>query len=84
MIKNQKWRVLISSVVILLPMLAGLLIWNQLPATMTSHWGADGVADGAMPKAFMVFGTPLILLAVHLLLMWASLALEKNKNQNNK
>ena len=84
MIKNQKWRVLISSVVTLLPILAGVALWDQLPATMSSHWGADGVADGTMPKAFVVFGTPLILLAINWLLMWASVALDKNNSQNNK
>lgn len=85
MIKNHKWKAIISSVVILLPTLVGLLLWDQLPATMVSHWGADGVADGTATKAFMVFGMPLVLLALH----WLMLALEsfmqkRNKPQNNK
>ena len=84
MIKNHKWKALISSVVILLPMLFGLVMWKQLPATMVSHWGADGVADGTETKGFMVFGLPLILLALHWLMLLAETFLQKNKPQNSK
>ena len=84
MIKNHKWKAIVSSVVILLPMLFGIILWDQLPATMVSHWGGDGVADGTMPKAFMVFGMPLILLALQWLMLLAEAVLQKNKPQNNK
>lgn len=84
MIKNHKWKAIISSIVILLPMLFGLVFWNQLPATMVSHWGADGVADGAAPKAFMVFGTPVIFLAIQWFLLWIMTVVDKDNTQNNK
>ena len=85
MIKNHKWKGIISSVVILLPMLFGLIIWDRLPANMISHWGGDGVADGSAPKAFMVFGMPLILLAIQWLMLLLTAVLEKNnKPQSNK
>ena len=84
MIKNHKWKAIISSVVILLPMLFGLAFWNQLPANIVSHWGGDGVADGVAPKAFIVFGMPLILLTIQWLMLLATAVLEKNKQQNNK
>lgn len=85
MIKNHKWKAIISSVVILLPMVFGLIMWNKLPATMVSHWGADGVADGSATKAFMVLGMPMILLALHwLFLMFESFLEKHNKPQNNK
>ena len=84
MIKNHKWKAVISSVVILLPMLFGLVMWKQLPATMVSHWGADGVADGTATKGFMVFGLPLIMLAIHWLMLVAETFLQKGKPQNKK
>ena len=31
MIKKNKWKLLLSSILILLPMIAGLLLWNHLP-----------------------------------------------------
>ncbi len=83
MIKNNKWKAIISSIVILLPALFGLLFWNQLPENMVSHWGGDGVADGFAPKGFMIFGLPLILLAVHWLCLLGTV-LDKKCAQKNK
>ena len=84
MIKNNKWKAILSSVVILLPMLFGLAVWNRLPDSMVSHWGADGVADGSASKAFIVFGTPLLLLAIQWLMLLLETVLEKNNAQNRK
>ncbi len=64
LVKNR-WKALLSSVLVLLPMAAGLLLWDRLPNSMTVHWGGDGTADGWGTKAFAVFGLPLILLALH-------------------
>ena len=83
MIKNHKWKAIISSVVILLPVLFGLAVWNQLPDNMVSHWGGDGVADGTAPKAFMVFGLPLIMLALQWLMLLVSAFWDK-RPQNDK
>ncbi|MBO7171229.1 MAG: DUF1648 domain-containing protein, partial [Clostridia bacterium] len=46
MIKQNKWKILISSIVILLPMLFGLIMWDRLPEQMAIHWGLAGEADG--------------------------------------
>lgn len=82
--KKNKWKILLSSAVILLPVLAGLLLWSRLPDVMTTHWGADGVADGQNSKAFTVFVPFFILLGVH----WLCLLLTKldrgNQNQSQK
>ncbi len=83
-LKENKWKAVISSVAILLPFLVGLLLWNRLPENMTTHWGADSVADGFSRKGFAVFGPPVILLALH----WIALALTVtdvgNKGQSKK
>ena len=84
MIKNHKWKAIISSVIILLPMIFGLLVWDRLPANMVSHWGADGVADGTASKGFMVFGMPLILLALQWLMLLLESIMQKNRSENNK
>lgn len=84
MIKKYKWQLLISSLITLLPMVFGVIFWDQLPASMVSHWGADGAADGAASKALVVFGFPLILLALNWLLLFLSLAIDKKGNQNEK
>ncbi len=60
---KKNWKVLlITSVAILLPMLAGIILWNQLPEKIPSHWNAVGEIDGWSSKPFAVFGLPLILL----------------------
>ena len=62
MIKKHKWTLLMSSVVILLPILAGLLLWNRLPEQIPTHWGPTGEADGWSSKGFAVIGLPAIVL----------------------
>ena len=61
---KKNWKVLvITSVITLMPILAGLILWNQLPEQMPTHWNAAGEVDGWSSKPFAVFGLPLILLA---------------------
>lgn len=82
--KKYKGLVIASSIVILLPMLVGMILWNRLPDTMVTHWGAEGMADGAMGKAFVVFLIPVICLALHLICMFFTLMDKGNKEQNPK
>ena len=85
MIKNNKWKLLIASLVILLPILVGLILWNELPDSMAIHWGSSGsTPDGYASKALGVFVPPVILLAAFWLCVFASSFDKKNKNQNKK
>lgn len=83
-IKEHKWKAILSSTVILMPMLVGTVLWNTLPNSMTMHWGADGSADGSGYKGFVVFGIPLIVLALHWLCLLFTAADPGNKGQNKK
>ena len=51
MLRENKRKLFLSSAVILLPVLFGLIVWNRLPGTLITHWGADGKADGSAAKA---------------------------------
>ena len=82
MIKNNKWELIISSIIILLPILVGLILWNSLPEILTTHWGADGNADGWSSKAFAVFVPPFFILITHWICVLITAADPKNKNQN--
>ena len=84
MMKRNKWKILISSVVILLPILAGVILWNDLPDKIPTHWGADGAVDGWSSKPFAVFALPCILLALHLICLFGTSFDKKNKDQNGK
>lgn len=84
MIKKNKNKVIISSIITLLPALFGIVFWNKLPDTMMSHWGMDGNADGFSNKAFAVFGLPIILLALHWICLIVTSFDKKQKNQSKK
>ena len=45
-LKENKGKIILSTFLTMVPMLIGLILWNQLPDSMTTHWGADGAADG--------------------------------------
>ena len=65
MFKKNKWKLIVSSIVILLPILFGVLGKNHLADEIVTHWGIDGKPDGwASPTViFCVF--PIIMLAIH-------------------
>ena len=65
MIKKNLKTMIITSIIILAPIVAGLLLWDQLPAEIATHFGSDGEPDGWSSKEFAVIGLPLFLLAVH-------------------
>ena len=84
MIKRNKLTLIVSSIVILLPMLLGLLADNVLPEEITVHWGIDGSADGFMQTSLFFLIMPPILLAVHWLCVWGSSLDSRNQGQNRK
>ncbi len=84
MIRNNKWKLILSSALILLPVLFGLIFWDFLPAQMATHWGTDGEANGWSSRAFAVFALPLILLLLHWVGFFITAADPKNKGQNRK
>lgn len=72
MIKNNKFKTIISSVIILLPTLFGVIIWDKIPDEVVTHIGVSGNPDAMGNKALLVFGLPLLLLGIHLLCLWLS------------
>ena len=84
MLKKNKLKIAISSTIVLLPILFGIIMWNDLPDIMTTHWGADGNADGFAGKGFVVFGVPFIFLVLHFICLFFTLLDKKQKEQNSK
>lgn len=84
MIKNNKLGLVFSSVAILLPIAVGLVLWNKLPETISVHWNFAGESDGFGGKAFVVFGMPLIMLALQWLCVFVTEKDKKNQNQSPK
>lgn len=70
MTKN-KGILALTSAIILLPMLVGLLLWARLPETMVTHFGINNEPNGFMSRAMVVFIMPLALLGLHWLCIFA-------------
>ena len=84
MLKKNKGLMILTSVIILLPVLAGILLWDRLPETVPTHWGIDGTPDGWSSRPVAVFGLPLFLLAIHWMGVWLTGQDRRNRNQNEK
>ena len=80
MIKKNKWLLLLTSVCILLPILAGLALWDQLPEQMPVHWDINGNVDGHTSRSVAVFVLPCFLLAIHWFGILFTAADPKHKN----
>ena len=84
MVKKNKGLMILTSLIILLPMLAGILLWDQLPEKMAIHWDANGEANGWTSRPVAVFGLPLFLLAIHWMGVWLTGQDRRNRNQNER
>ena len=81
--KNKKYW-LITSAITLVPILLGLILWNQLPDRLPTHFGVDGAADGWSGKGFAVFGLPLMMLGFHIVIFFATRLDKQNRGHNEK
>lgn len=84
MIKNNLKILIITSIIILLPILAGVALWNQLPESVPIHWNAAGEVDGWASKTMAVFGLPAFLLAIHWVGVVATFSDPKKQNHSQK
>ena len=84
MLKQYKNSLTITSLLTLLPIPVGLLLWNQFPETMAIHWGITGQADGFASVPTAVFLMPLIMLLTHLFCILVCFLDPGNRNQNKK
>ncbi len=55
-----------------MPVAAGLILWDKLPAELPTHWGTDGQVNGWTEKSLAVFAVPAFMLLLHLLCVFMS------------
>ena len=79
---KSKKTLIITSLICLLPMLVGALVYSRLPEQVATHFDLQGNPDGWSSRPFAVFGLPGILLAVNLLIPFALQADPKHKNMS--
>ena len=79
-LKKNKWLMVVTSIIILLPILGGVLLWDKLPERVPYHWGVDGEVDGWASKPMAVFGLPPFMLAIQWICILATGLEPKAKN----
>lgn len=79
-IKKNKWLMIVTSILIVLPVFVGLLLWNKLPEQVPYHWGVNGEVDGWASKPTAVFLLPLFMLAMQWVCILATGLDPKAKN----
>ena len=84
MFKMDKKTMILTSIVILIPLLIGMAFWNRLPDIMATHFGFDNEANGFSSKPFAVIGIPLILLGLHWLASMVTLRDPKVQNAGRR
>lgn len=82
--KEHKGKLILSSLLVLLPLAVGLLLWNRLPAQVPMHWNAAGEVDGWGSRLLAVCGIPLFLLVIHWVCLLFTFLDPKNKGQSRK
>lgn len=70
--REHKMLLVLTSAVILLQMLVGVLLWDRLPDPMATHFNFHNEPDGWTSKPFAVFGMPLLLLGLHIMCLLLS------------
>ena len=66
---TTKTTSIITLVLIALALLAGALLWNQLPDQMASHWNINDQVDGYISRFWGVFLMPLVTLGIFALFL---------------
>lgn len=74
--REHKMLLVITSAIILLQTVVGVVLWDRLPDPIATHFDFHNQPDGWTSKAFTVFGMPLVLLALH----WISLLVSTAPN----
>ena len=82
--KKYKKTLIFTSIITLLPILIGLLLWEQLPDRMATHFALDGTPNDWSNKETVVFGLPIILVLVQVFGMGITLADPKKQNISDK
>ena len=84
MIYKNRYKIILSIVITLLPIVFGSVMWNRLPLNMATSFGINGEITGYSSKLFAVLGLPIILAVVNLISIIATNADPRKKNIDNK
>ena len=84
MIKKLLPKLIFTSIVILIPILVGLALWDRLPEQVPVHWDINGAVDGYATKVQAVLAMPLLLVVFQWICAIGTSLDPKKKNINDK
>ena len=84
MIKQNKYKIIISAIITLLPMIFGFIVWDRLPENIATSFGWNGEITGYSSKMFAGVGLPVMLTFVNLICIIATNADPRRKNISSK
>jgi len=82
--QEHKMLLVITSAIILLQTLVGVVLWDKLPDPIATHFNFRNEPNGWTSKAFTVFGMPLVLLVLHWICLLVSCSPNQMKTYSNK
>lgn len=62
---NKKKSLIITSVVCILPLIAGVIMLGKLPEMLPVQWANDGTVSNYAPRWFAVFGMPIFFMLMN-------------------
>lgn len=84
MIKKYRFVIVLTSFLTICPVFAGIFLWDRLPEQVATHFGTGNIPNGWSSRPFAVFGIPLMLLAIHLLCIFATTSDPRKRNISGK
>ena len=78
--KNHKKTIIFTTILCLLPMVAGAILWDKLPEQLAIHFNAANEPDNFAPKAVAVVGMPVFIAAIHLVCLFVTANDPKKQN----
>ncbi|MGN0160255.1 MAG: SdpI family protein [Lachnospiraceae bacterium] len=82
--KKMVIMMILTTIVCLLPIVYGLMVYNKLPDQIPTHWNLQGEVDGYSSRKFAVFGMPVLLAVLNLIVQVGMQIDPKHRNHSEK
>ena len=69
--KKINLTMILTTLICLMPMLLGIVLYDKLPEQIPTHFNLEGVPDDYSPKAFACFGLPLMMVVLNFIVQFA-------------
>lgn len=70
LVKNNFVWVIATNIIIFIPLIVGLALWNKLPEKLPMHFNVIGDADNYSGKLFGILFGPIFCFALHWILLF--------------